>query len=181
MAQRKSKPDALTPKRKAFADKWLITMNGTQSYMDVYKCSRESAETQAVRLLGNVKVQEYIKSKQAKIAEKLEITAEKVIAEFAKIGFSNIQDFIDSGAEIKDLATIDRNKAAAVESIQVDIRHDGGESEGYTEKVKFKLHSKVNALENLGKHLGIFERDNKQKTDMTGLADVIRLAAEAKK
>jgi len=41
----------------------------------------------------------------------------------------------------------------------VDIRHDGGKSKGYTEKVKLKCYNKLNALNDLGKHLGIFEDD----------------------
>ena len=45
-----------------------------------------------------------------------------------------------------DLSKIPREKAAALASISIDIRHDSGDSDGYVEKVKFTTHSKVVAL-----------------------------------
>jgi hypothetical protein len=56
---------------------------------------------------------------------------------------------------------MDRSKAAAVESIQTTTTttKDGLE----TVSVKIKQHSKVAALEQLAKHLGLYEKDNKQK------------------
>lgn len=58
---------------------------------------------------------------------------------------------------------MDSDKSAAIESIQVtETEWDGGTKTG----VKFKLHDKISALEKIGRHLGIFERDNEQQRDV---------------
>ena len=73
---------------------------------------------------------------------------------------------VSTDNEIKDISELPDDVTAAIESIQSDIRHDSGESEGFTEKVKLKCHSKTGALRDLGKHFGIFEKDNKQKNEL---------------
>jgi phage terminase small subunit len=102
--------------------------------------------------------------KRAQLAKKTDITAERVIKEMAKIGFSNIQEFIESGNDIKDISELEPAIAAAVESVQADIRHDNGKSKGYTEKVKIKLHSKLGALNSLAEILKL--KDVAGKTDI---------------
>lgn len=170
---RKSKVDTLTPRQKRFCREYVVDLNGKRA-AERAKYSPKTAEIQASHLLSLVKVRNYITKLQKKLQEETNISAKRVIAEFAKIAFSNIGDFIRLDNEIVDLSTLDRDKLAAVESIQSDIRHDGGDSEGYTEKVKLKFHSKISALENLGKHLGIFVEDNSQKTaGFKALADFL--------
>lgn len=171
MAKKRGNPRALTSRAEKFCNEYLIDLNGTRAAIRA-KYSKKTAYSIAERLLRNVEVQKRISELQKGLQVKTGIAAEKVVAEFAKIAFANIQDFIGKDNEIMDLSKIDKNIAAAVESIQSDIRHDGGKSKGYTEKVKFKLHSKVSALENLGKHLGIYEKDNNQQ-GMT-LADFLK-------
>jgi len=134
--------------------------------------SPKTAESMGSQLLRILKVAGRLEYLQAQLSEKSGVTALMVIEELAKVGFANLQDYISDGNEIVDLSGIKRDLAAAVESIQVDIRHDGGQSKGYTEKVKLKLHSKLSALTDLGKHLGIYNEDNKQKTE--NLADFLK-------
>ena len=88
------------------------------------------------------------------------VKADQVIEELKRVAFSNIQDYLDKGNSIRDISQVKREIASPVESIQIDIRHDGGESDGYTEKVKLKLHSKMSALNDLCKHLGLFAKNN---------------------
>lgn len=126
--------------------------------------SVEVAKAAASRLLTKVNVRLRLAYLRAQLAKKQDITAEKVIKEMAKIGFSNIQDFIESGNEIRDLSELNPSIAAAVESIQSDIRHDSGKSEGYIEKVKIKLHSKLGALNSLAEILKL--KDVAGKTDI---------------
>ncbi|MBU1082491.1 MAG: terminase small subunit [Spirochaetes bacterium] len=161
----------LTAKQEMFCNEYLIDLNATQAAIRA-KYSKKTAQQASSRLLLNVVIQERISELQKRLRVKTGITAERVIAEFAKIAFANIQDYISKDNEIVDLSEIDKDKAAAVDSIQVDIRHDGGQSKGYTEKIRLKLHSKESALENLGKHLGIYEKDNSQQ-GMT-LADFLK-------
>jgi len=154
--------EKITPQQKRFCREYVIDLNGKQAAIRA-KYSPKTAEAQASQLLSKLKVKTYVKKLQEKLQEETNINAKKVIDEFAKIAFANMGDFITNDNEIRDLSKLSRNKLAVVESIQSDIRHDGGKSEGYTEKVKFKLHDKISALENLGKHLGIYEKDNQQR------------------
>ncbi len=159
-----AKKGKLTTRQERFWQEYVISLNATQAYKKVYKCSYRVANIRGPKLLVNVSIQARLQALRKKIEIKTGVTAERVINELAKVGFSNIQDFISGDDnKITDISQLKREVAAAVESIQVDIRHDGGDSEGYTEKVKLKLHSKLNALSDLGRHLGIFEKDNKQK------------------
>lgn len=153
----------LTAKHKRFCEQYIIDLNAGRA-AERAGYSKKTADQAASRLLRNVKIADYIKELQKKLSDKTEITAEKVIAELAKIGFSNVQDYINGGNTVLDISEIDENKAAAVSSIKKSTTHFGNEkTQGTKETVEFKLWDKTDALEKLGKHLGIFERDNAQK------------------
>jgi len=155
--------------QEAVLDKILGGTFQTDAYIEVYKTckSRKVAEAAVSRLLSNVKVKARLEYKRESLAKKCDVTAERVVAELAKVGFSNIKDFIESDNNIKDMSALPRDLTAAVESVQTDIRHDSGKSDGYTEKVKFKLYSKLGALDQLGRHLGLFEKDKPAETNIT--------------
>lgn len=104
---------------------------------------------------------------QARIAElrkdqemRTQITGDMVVAELAKLGFYNVNDFIGDDNSIEKLKQMERDKTAPVVGIKVTERFIGDEKIVTTE---IKLADKNAALEKLGRHLGIFERDNKQK------------------
>jgi len=110
-------------------------------------------------------IKKLIETTKDKLFHKLDLTAEKVLKEIGKIGFSNIKDYLTINNEgemsLKDFQGIDVDKLAAIESIKVNTTKEGEKKEFTT--TQFKLCSKLTALEQLGKHLGIFEADNKQK------------------
>jgi len=61
---------------------------------------------------------------------------------------------------------LSRDQLAAVESVQVTTTttsNKKGDKEYTTKNVKFKLHSKTTAIEQLGRHLGVFAEDNNQR------------------
>lgn len=159
----KKKAGGLTPKRERFCQEYMIDLNATRAYKDVYKCSDKVANASGPRLLGNVSIQARITELRKGLEIKTGVSAERVINELAKVAFANIKSVLGEKNEIKDISQLPDEIAAAVESVQSDIRHDSGDSEGYTEKVRVKLYSKLNALNDLGKHLGIFKKDNEQK------------------
>ena len=92
-----------------------------------------------------------------------------------KIGYANMQDYIEDDNTIKDLSQLERDKLAAVESVNTIVQitsNKNGDREYETRNVKFKLHSKLSALEKLGMHLGIFEKHNVQQQQ--NLADFLK-------
>jgi phage terminase small subunit len=155
------------PARQAvFVQEYLKDLNATQAAMRA-GYSKTTATKQGPRLLTNVGIAAAIAKLQKERADKLEITAEKVLREWAILAFSDLQNYIeinnDTGAiRVKDFKEMPENASRALESITEirTVREDAkGEDSIINERVTFKMHNKPAALEALSKHLGLFEKD----------------------
>jgi len=70
----------LTDKQESFVKEYLIDFNGARAYKEIYPNVKDStARTNASKLLTNTNIQDYIKSKQKKTSDKLEITKEQIL------------------------------------------------------------------------------------------------------
>lgn len=79
---KKDNPYKLTDKQFMFVETYLGNgMNATQAYKTVYKTNDSTAEASGARLLGNVKVANYLSEKQSKNAEKCGYSQIKLIQE----------------------------------------------------------------------------------------------------
>ena len=163
----------LTPKQQRFVEEYLIDLNGTQAAIRA-GYSEDTAYSIASENLRKPDIRAYLQKRQQEIAESVEITPEMVVAEYAKIGFSNMERFVnrDGGLPVFDFSDLTPDEMAAVSEITVDTRRETGEDGDTIDKVKFKLHDKRSALDALGRHLGLFEKDNAQK-GLGGLAEWI--------
>lgn len=148
----------LTDKQKRFCEEYVIDLNATQAAIRA-GYSEKTAAVIGAENLTKPNIQSFIQEKQKKLSEDTSITAQMVINEIAKIAFSNIQDYIGGGNEVEDISLLTPNKAAAVSMIKKEETHFEG---GHKVTVSFKLYDKISALEKLGRHLGIFEKDNEQ-------------------
>lgn len=149
----------MNAKHKRFVAEYLIDLNATQAAIRAgYK--PDNADVTGPRLLGNVGIAAAIAEGQKRLAERSQVTAERIVAELAKLGFSNMQDYIGvngAGSPYIDLSAVDRDKWAAVGELTVDhLNKRDGEETKPVERVKFKLADKRAALVDLGKHLGMF-------------------------
>ena len=79
------KKNELTPKQKLFCLEYLKTFNATDSYKKVYWVSQKSAEALWPKLLGNIRVSEFIKDKSQQKMEKEETWVEYVIRNLKEI------------------------------------------------------------------------------------------------
>jgi phage terminase small subunit len=148
----------LNDKQKLFCKEYLIDLNGTQAAIRA-GYSEKTAGQQAEQLLKKLEIAAYVQELKEKRSEKTEITAEMVLRELAKIGFSNIQDYIKEGFTISEISKLNKDHAAAIESVKIkEIHGDFPATE-----VTFKLHDKLSALEKIAKHIGFFSEDNKQR------------------
>lgn len=154
----------LTAKQEKFCQEYLADLNATQSAIRA-GYSIDTAHSIGWENLRKPEIQLRLTELRKELNDQNGNLAQQVIDELKKIGFSNIQDMLESGNEIKDITTLDRDKAAVISSIKKSKTTfgDGEGNEGEKETVEFKMWDKLNALEKLGKHLGIFEADNKQK------------------
>ncbi|KAA0686019.1 terminase small subunit [Neorhizobium sp. P12A] len=148
---------SLSDKQKRFVAEYLIDLNATQAAIRA-GYSAKTATVQASRLLTNVKVQEELSKQQSKVAERLEITKDRIVDELAKIGFSNMLDYMRAGPDgdpYLDFSRLTRDQAAALSEVTVEDFKDGrGEDARDVRRVKFKLHDKKGALVDLAKMLG---------------------------
>lgn len=154
---------ALNAKQKLFCEQYLIDLNATQAAVRA-GYSENTAGAIGHENLKKPEIAAYISELQVQLAQNAKVTPEMVISELKKIGFSNIQDFIEEGNTIKDLSSIPREIAASVKSIKkVQTDWGSGDDAGTKTSVSFEVYDKLSALEKIGRHLGIFEADNKQK------------------
>ena len=160
----------LTDKQKRFVEEYLIDLNATQAAIRS-GYSVKTAKSQGQRLLTKADVAGAIAFLQAERSKRTEITADRVLEELAKIGFSNMQDYIrttPAGDAYVDLSELTRDQAAAVSEITTEDFIDGrGEDARDVRRVKIKLSDKRAALVDIGKHLGMFI-DRKEITGKDG-------------
>ena len=138
----------LTPKQQIFCKEYLIDLNATQAAIRA-GYSAKTAEWIGPQLLGKSHVAAEIQDKMDKRAAKIEITADKVLQEIAKMAFANVQDLYDEHGILKPISELPRDVAAAVQSVKVNLTEACAVQE-------VKLWDKKGTLELLGKHLKLF-------------------------
>jgi len=153
----------MTDKQELFCLEYLIDLNAAKSARRA-GYSEDSAKSIGYELLGNPEISDKIATLMAERANKCQIKAERVLEEYAKIAFSDIRELYAVDNNLLDVRQMDDNTAAAVMSVEVDEIRAGELTIGYTKKVK--LYNKLSALQDLGKHLGVFEKDNEQRKDV---------------
>lgn len=136
-----------------FVLEYLKDSNGTQAAIRAGYSAR-TAHVQGTHIMARPHVRAAIERRQAKLREKLEISTERVLEEFARIAFASLRGLFHEDGTVKRLEEIDADTMAAISSI---------EPTEYGRKVR--MHAKHPALDALARHLGVFKEDNKQKGD----------------
>lgn len=150
-------------------DKELIG-NGTACYRAAYKPKRAKDKTireKASRKLAEGNIQTTIKALREQITEKAVITEAEVLNIAASMVKATLADFYDDNGNIKPPSewTEDMKHAAASLKTFEEFEGYGKEREHVGDVRELKLWDKNAALERLFKYFGMFEKDNKQKTD----------------
>jgi len=144
----------LPPKRALFVKEYLVNFNGKQAAIRAGYSPR-TAEATASRLLTFVNVQAAIQEENQKRFERLEIKADEVLGEMAKLAFSDIRKLFDENGNLIPVHLLDDDTAATIADVTVS-EIDGGEDKPPSRLWKIKQWDKLKALELLGKHLALF-------------------------
>ena len=150
--QRGANPERLNAQQRAFVHECLAdpAFNAT----DAARRAGYKAPSQAANQLLKQKVIAAILGKAMREREeRLQITADQVLIELARIAFANPQIYYNEDGSIKALHSLTPAEAAAIKEIESEITHRGEDSETVT--TKYKLHDKVRALELLGRHFSL--------------------------
>lgn len=103
----RTKNDKLGIKQAEFCHEYIKTDNAKQSYKKVYQCSDKAAESASIRLLGQVKIHNYIKELRSEIKSNAIASAEEVLEYYTKVLRGELEDQWSDKISIKD-----RNNAA---------------------------------------------------------------------
>ena len=140
----------LTPRQQRFVDEYLIDLNATQAAIRA-GYSVQTATVIGAENLTKPNIKAVVGKALADRSRRTGVTADRVIAELAKIGFVNIADVADfDEATVQDNAT--RDDTAAIQSIKV--KHIPAVGGDIVER-ELKLYNKLDALEKLMRHLGL--------------------------
>ena len=149
----------LTEKQQSFVNEYLIDLNATQAAIRA-GYSVNNADKIGSELLGKTRVAEEIGKALAERSKRTGINADRIVHELAKIAFfnpANVVNFdtstVKKDASMDDLACIQSVKVKKIPTEEGDIIER-----------EIKFYDKNRALEQLGKHLGMFT--DKFKVDM---------------
>ena len=115
-------------------------------------------------MLTNANIADYINERMKKREQRTEITQDKVLKELAKIGFANLNDYLEYKTA-KEVVEHDENGEPVIDYTQIiDVIDSSEVDTSIIQEVsiskdgtfKFKLYDKQKALELIGKHLGMF-------------------------
>ena len=147
----------LTPKQKLFIREYCRDLNATRAAIAA-GYSENGAAVQGNRLLRNAKISSEIAELTAKTCTKLEISAEKVLQELARLAFLDPRKFYNENGGLKHVTELDDDTAACLASMEVEDLFDwNGEEKvqtGFCRKIKFA--DKGANLERLGRYLKLF-------------------------
>lgn len=146
--------------------KFVAAYDGVMSGADAcllagYRGTPKSRRTEASRLLAKADVKAAIEAKIGKQAEKLELKAEKILAELARLGFADPGEAFDANGVVLHPKQMPDGIRACLKSFEVeellsDPDPDGGERFKIGRVVKVSFWDKPKGLELLGKNKGLF-------------------------
>lgn len=170
-----------TKKQAAFVLEYQRDFNATQAAIRA-GYSKKTAGQIGEALLKKVEISNAIKDKIDKRAEKTELSIERCLLEYKRIALFDIRKCYNDDGSLKDIHELDDDTAAALQSIESDDLFDGVGKErekiGVTRKVK--ANNKRDALQDVMRHLGGFEKDNAQRNDAAKAAAAAGAMANAK-
>ena len=164
-----------------FAREYLIDRNGQEAAKRA-GYSEKSAHVTASRLLKNAKVKALIADLTEKKFSKLDISAERILQELARLAFVDIRNLFDAGGSLKPVTELDEDTARAIAGIDHEklFEHfDKGHAKHVGTTAKIKLADKTRALQLLGQYRKLFT-EKIQVTGLEGLAERLSLIRKRK-
>lgn len=162
----------MTEKQRRFTDEYLIDLNATRAYKAIYTNIKSDsvAAANASRLLRSAKVQEYLQAKQSELQQRTEITQERVLKEYARLGFFDPRKLFNANGSPKEITELDDDTAAVLAGLDIMEIYEGkGEDRefvGYLKK--YKLADKKGALDSIARHLGMFNDKIEHSGEING-------------
>ncbi len=143
----------VSPKQAIFAAEYLVDGNATRAAIAAgYK--PESAHVAGARLLKHPKVAAAIADGRGRLAKKLEISAERVLQELAKLAYFDVGKLYDTDGNRIPVHQLDEQTRAAIAAVEDETKTAACGAERRIQRVR--MADKGANLERLGKHLKLF-------------------------
>lgn len=157
----------LTPQREAFAQAVASGKSQAEAYRLAYPKSvgwKDSAVwVAASKLMADGKVSVRVAELRAEIAKAAQVEVVQVVKELAAVTFSDVRALFDANGNLLPIHALPDSVAAAVSSVKVVTKRIPGTDPVEVEHVaEIKLWDKNSAADKLMRHLGGYEKDNKQ-------------------
>ena len=143
--------DKVTPKEERFLQAYIVSRNATDA-AKIAGAAPKSASKWGSQALKRPRVACRLKALEAELLANSETSADRVITELERVAFANIADMI-SPEGVVEMGRLTLDQKAAIASYS---RTKAG-------LVKVTLVDKMQGLDRLCKHLGLFEADNEQR------------------
>lgn len=155
----------LTDKQELFCQEYLIDLNATQAAIRA-GYSEKTAHSIGNENLTKPEIQERITELNKGRQEATGINQRRVLEELAKIAFGDIATIFDESGALLNIHDIDPNIRGMVASVKSYEEKAVIGEETITQGVNREVRcwDKLKALEMLSKHIGLFEKDNTQKS-----------------
>ena len=162
----------LTDKQRLFCIYYIKRFNATKAYQKAYQCSYETALVAGPRLLGNVRIQEEVKSLKEGKLNRAMISEEDIFQKYIDIAFSDITDYVTFGRKEIEVAKDKEDNPVMIEVNYVDFKNsnevDGtivSEVSQGKNGVSIKLQDKMKALQWLSDRMDLLPTDTKIKLE----------------
>ena len=136
----------LTPKQRLFIAEYQVDSNATQAAIRA-GYSEDTARQIGCENLAKPYIAKALARAEKIRSERLEITADRIAVELKRIAFADLRDLVqvaEGRVSVSDTANLTEEQAASLSEIQQT--KDG---------IRIKQHSKIAALDQLGKILGL--------------------------
>jgi phage terminase small subunit len=152
------------PRHEAFVQALLKGQTATLAYV---KAGYRASDANAARLNGNDRIRARLAHLQqavtTKVVDLTAITSADVLRELARLGFASMKKFsrvTEQGDAYLDLSDLSEDDWAAVQEMtSEEYLHGRGEDARLVKRTKIKLHGKDGPLVQIGKHLGMFDKN----------------------
>lgn len=174
---KKRKIKKLTPNQKIFADEYCIDRNGTRAYKAAYPRVKKdnTAATNARRQLRKAHIAAYIEKRLKKISEKTRLDTEFVFDGWRKMATSNVIHLFNDDGTLKPLSEIPEETLFSIQGIEVRVDMNSKKGDKAPARViKFKLIDKKGVFDSIARHLGMFEKDNRQRNGLYALLKAMK-------
>ncbi|WP_162660683.1 terminase small subunit [Tuwongella immobilis] len=144
----------LTPKQERFCQEYIVDLNASAAARRA-GYSHRTAGSIGEELLRKPEISARIRELKDEQARRTQITADQVLAELARIAYIDPRKLFHPDGSLRSISDLDEDTARAIAAIDIEERLSGRDPVIRTTK-KIKLWNKVEALDRLARHFGLF-------------------------